>query len=381
MTKSTTQALHERLDEDDKKHRYQLSTWKRLTGAKPETQLPRWVVANPQDDTEGSSTSPIIAPKARTRSTIVFTARKRKSSIWSLVLFAIISIGMTIYWHLSVSHQTIVGQVEAMMKVRKLINVKLRSAEKDVKMLSREVASSVAIFEKQFQERRQAQDEGRDDFLVAFAEVQKARDDLDNLKKHILDHHEMSEALQDTVRDFSLQAGLAKYGPGSHKLRIDLIFPDKSEGSLIIETADLSLMPHSVFTFLEMADYGLWDGCSFVMNAMHVIKASPVPYDDSHFTSMERARTFSETGLNGPKFNEYNEKYPHEQYTLGFAGGNSPSWYINTQDNVDIHAGDPAFARVVEGQDVVEKLERQPTQNGIWFRQRIGIKEARVLRP
>ena len=136
-------------------------------------------------------------------------------------------------------------------------------------------------------------------------------------------------------------------------------------------------MPHSVHTFLEMVSGGLLDGCSFILNAMHVLKAAPLPFDGS--SAADKARAFSDKGLESVAFKEYNEEYPHKKYTVGFAADGSPSFYINTENNSEIHAGDPCFGRVMSGFDTIKRLEATPTRNGIWFERRIGIKSARLL--
>ena len=72
------------------------------------------------------------------------------------------------------------------------------------------------------------------------------------------------------------------------------------------------------------------------------------------------------TGLNSPE-------------GIAFAADGSPSFYINTEDNSEIHVGDPCFGRVIDGIEVVKRLESSPTRNGIWFEKRIGIKHVRIV--
>ena len=140
---------------------------------------------------------------------------------------------------------------------------------------------------------------------------------------------------------------------------------------------DDNLMPHSSFIFLEMVSSGLLDGCSFILNALHVLKAAPLPYDGS--SAAAKAKAFTELGLESVAFKEYSDSFPHTKYTIGFAADGSPSFFINTEDNTEIHVGDPCFGRVIEGFDTIKRLEASPTRNGIWFAKRIGIKRARVL--
>mmetsp|Transcript_3580 Transcript_3580/g.6098 ORF Transcript_3580/g.6098 Transcript_3580/m.6098 type:complete len:399 (-) Transcript_3580:119-1315(-) len=328
--------------------------------------LPSW--ANPQEDYVMSAPMP-------GKNTIVFTA-KRKSSTWSFLMFGFLVAGLLTYWHLTVSLQMILTETEAMMAVRNQINIKLRSAEKDVRMLSREVAATEAIFQKRKDEKAQLQAR---EAAAAIADKEKAEKSLVDAQQHVSSGNHQTVSLRETVQRYSRQTVLSKYGDGRHLVEVDLEFPDGDEGpsSFVMELAPLEKMPHSVHVFLDMVSNQLWDGCSFVMNAMHVIKAAPLPYNDASGT--EKARAFVEKGLNGPSFKEYTSEYPHKRYTVGFAGGNSPSFYINTEDNTEIHAGDSAFGRIISGFEAVKRLEASPTQNGIWFRDRIGIKRVALL--
>jgi cyclophilin family peptidyl-prolyl cis-trans isomerase len=152
---------------------------------------------------------------------------------------------------------------------------------------------------------------------------------------------------------------------------------DAGPTMVVIEMTSLEMMPHSVYTFLEMVSGGLLNGCSFILNALHVLKAAPLPYDGT--SASDKAREFLDSGLNSVAFREYNPEFPHLKHTVGFAADGSPSFYINTEDNSEIHVGDPCFGKIVSGFDTIERLEKMPTRNGIWFEHRIGIKEAVVL--
>merc|ERR1712086_790060 len=118
------------------------------------------------------------------------------------------------------------------------------------------------------------------------------------------------------------------------------------KAEMVIETAPISLMPHAVFLFLEMALH--WHGGAFHRNAGHVVQAAP------------------EGGHLGLAFQEYSPKFPHVSGTLGYAGRpGGPSFYISTVDNTRNHGpasqgskseADSCFARVLEGQDTFKRL-------------------------
>ena len=252
---------------------------------------------------------------------------------------------------------------------RKTLLLKVRGAEKDVRMLEREVSALTNMQHRRLQEVDTR--ESGEDHSISFKQ-------LSELKTQLKEKNEHATGLQQRVKTLSHYEAMQKYGPGPHRVEIELEFPgEATPSSFVVEMAPLDVMPHSVDSFLGMVSAGLWDGCSFVMNAVHVIKAAPLPSQE--MTAGDKLSAFEREGLNHLAFQEYSEDYPHKQYTLGFSGGDSPSWYVNTEDNTEIHSGDPCFGTVVEGFDTIRKLGTQPTKDGIWYEQRVGIKRARVL--
>lgn len=152
-------------------------------------------------------------------------------------------------------------------------------------------------------------------------------------------------------------------------VRFDVNLPDEGNKSFVVETAGLDVMPHSVHLFLEQVKNSLWDGCSFILNAPHLIQAGPHGLNDS----VDKMEAFKKMELDTISFQEYNQTYPHLKYTLGYAGRpGGPDFYINKRDN-DLHHGpggqtqqileeeaDPCFGKVVDGVDVVEKIFTLP---------------------
>ena len=242
-------------------------------------------------------------------------------------------------------------------------------------------------------------------------------DELVDMQEKLRMSNSKMSSLQKYVQATSLRDATRKYGTGIIRVELELEFPEdrkkkieatttvtttsagsgsssnKSNGSnanangshsdssssniLILEMAPLDLMPHSVFTFLEMVDSKLFDGCSFILHAMNVVKAAPLPYDGS--SASQKVKAFARLGLDTVSFREYSPNYPHEMYTVGFAADGSPSFYINTNNNTDQHVGEPCFARIISGFDTVERMKTEPTRNGMWYRKRIGIKRVTIL--
>mmetsp|Transcript_22506 Transcript_22506/g.27750 ORF Transcript_22506/g.27750 Transcript_22506/m.27750 type:complete len:341 (-) Transcript_22506:332-1354(-) len=156
----------------------------------------------------------------------------------------------------------------------------------------------------------------------------------------------------------------ARYGPHEpYRVRVSLQFQptisdydvNGPDGSFVIEMAPAALVPHSVFTFLEVAR--LWKGGAFHRVAGHVLQV------------MVKNR-----GIDHLAFQEYSARYPHKKGTVGYAGRPSgPAWYVSIQDNsrnhgpgsqqqANPHEADSCFGTVVEGfQEVVlDRIRKMP---------------------
>jgi cyclophilin family peptidyl-prolyl cis-trans isomerase len=265
------------------------------------------------------------------------------------------------------------GHVAALVRHKEQVRSMLRKYEAEIRVMDRELTALDSSIQTQH----------RADTQVALVEAQHQRVALEigEIKERLKLGSKKATALKELVQSVSQEDVIEKYGPGPQLVELELVFPDfnhRGPTKFIIEMAPAELMPHSVHTFLEMVSAGLLDGCSFILNAMHVVKAAPLPYDGT--SAAEKARAFSDKGLESVAFKEYSEDYPHKKHTVGFAADGSPSFYINTEDNSEIHAGDPCFGRVIDGFDAVKRLESNPTRNGIWFVHRVGIKRAQIIK-
>jgi cyclophilin family peptidyl-prolyl cis-trans isomerase len=346
----------------------------RANNKNKERTIPAWsanVDANPQSAEAEDEQLPV-------RHTVVFTAKRRKSTL-SLAVVTFCLLGFSMYSSSRNSLTTALTEVNDLMIVSQQLDLHVRTVEKHVRLLERELAAVERI--EQQEEDLEAEKTIRDQ-ASAFLRIPqnpKGAAEMDSIQRklHVSAGH--AESLKDQVQDISKRDTISKYGAGVKRVEIELIFPGSTEGpnSFVIEMAPLDLMPHSVYTFLEMVSNGILDGCSFILNALHVLKAAPLPFDGT--PAAVKASAFSKSGLVSVAFREYSPEYPHKKYTVGFAADGSPSFYINMEDNTKIHVGDPCFAKVVSGFDTIKRLEDSPTRNGIWFEHRIGIKRARVL--
>jgi len=174
------------------------------------------------------------------------------------------------------------------------------------------------------------------------------------------------------------------YGPGGG-CQPSILRP--SQTVIIFEMASLDYMPHSVELFLDQVDEGLWDNTYFVRNAAHVLQATPKvdvrspwisqwdkPQAKSEQDALNLTQNFVDADLMHVQFQEYHHSFPHEKYTVGFAGRpGGPMFYINKRDNTDAHGpggqmhgfgkwddAEPCFAKVVGGFEAVRWMANVP---------------------
>lgn len=193
-----------------------------------------------------------------------------------------------------------------------------------------------------------------------------------------------------------------RFGDGPYRVKVEVIFPFLENGnlgdvsneadrikSIILEMAPLGLMPHSTHLFLEQVYHKLWDGCIFSVNSNGKLQVTTSSLEKVS----EHLPRFQAAELDTVSFQEYNEDFEHEKYTIGFSGRpGGPDWYINTQDNIEAngpggnkmiytldHEADPCFGRVIHGYDVIEKLTQLPTSRSGHFEKFPVIKTARIM--
>lgn len=193
-------------------------------------------------------------------------------------------------------------------------------------------------------EKKQAQQNLMDtnkDLVSQRSLVATKQADLEKTEKlHTGKIHELvdyKKKMHANIQNWSKQKLIDKFGPGPHRCEIKLSYDPKSNvaneqggNTFVIEMAPEALMPHAVYTFLEQADRGLYNGCSFHRNANHVMQAGPV----GNFKTPPNTHLydrFKKSGFEKLLFNEYSKDFPHYKYTLGYAGRpGGPDWYIST---------------------------------------------------
>jgi cyclophilin family peptidyl-prolyl cis-trans isomerase len=158
-----------------------------------------------------------------------------------------------------------------------------------------------------------------------------------------------------------------RYGYRDLAVEVEFDFGGGESAWVTIGMAPIDEMPHTIYTFLEQVSMGLYDdgGYAFHHNGNHIIMGSP---EVNHLTplKMDPMQRFTDSGVANVLFQEYSVDFPHEPYTVGFAGRpGGPSFYFNMEDNSGLHgpngyaadgSADPCFGRVTRGQDVIDQI-------------------------
>ena len=146
-------------------------------------------------------------------------------------------------------------------------------------------------------------------------------------------------------------------------------------------------MPHSVNLFLQQVHHRLWDGNEVTGNPAHIMSFG--------YKRASIHEKFVDKALENVSYQEYSNKYPHEQWTVGFMGRpGGPDFYINKRDNTVIHGpggqansrdmhneADPCFGKVVEGVEILNQINEIPvdSRRGDELTYPVKIISARVM--
>lgn len=171
----------------------------------------------------------------------------------------------------------------------------------------------------------------------------------------------------------------ADYGLGPYKIEIELSYPhippedhpnplswQRISKWIVIELAPLDLMPHSVNMFLRQVHHKMWDGMTLTLSNEQKLQFGP------RHGNIQDQRRFG-TNFSNLLYQEYSDQYPHQKWTIGYAGRPAgPDFYINLSDNSESfgpkgdkhNEADPCFGKVVEGFDVLERIGMIPRYGG-----------------
>lgn len=184
-----------------------------------------------------------------------------------------------------------------------------------------------------------------------------------------------------------------RYGVGPYHVKINLGFENGSQTeSILVELAPLHFMPHTIKVFLDMVKKKAYHGGTFIISRKHILVGGPIDVHDKENNQQLEDRMLDEGYFpNGSLlFGEYTPEYPHAPFTIGFNQIGGPIFYINTQDNDQLHGdmgdqqkkkeGDPCFAKVIEGFDVIERISNISTNADDSLESPVYITGAQVLR-
>ena len=200
-----------------------------------------------------------------------------------------------------------------------------------------------------------------------------------------------NENLVEALTLMSRELLRVKYGSSPLYVRLNLQFPPSSstassgyasDDMLILLQLDGDTMPYSSLYFLEQVAAGAWDSCQFILNAGRSLQV------DTRGDSCNRA-SFRKLPSVGESlaFQEFSPTLKmgdaHKRLTVGLSGRPAgPIFYVSLVNNaaalgprVDATSGDmgpfglppeadPCFAKVVLGEDVVERINRMPVRVG-----------------
>jgi len=160
-----------------------------------------------------------------------------------------------------------------------------------------------------------------------------------------------------------------------------------SHGDMVLQL-EQDKAPATVKNFLQYVEDGFYDGTIF----HRVIEGFMI--QGGGFDS-----TFKRKQTRAAIPNEANNGMRNQRYTISMARTNAPhsataQFFINSEDNINLDHSAPTargwgyavFGRVVEGQDIVDKISQMPTGPGGPFsrdapREQVVIKEALLLIP
>eukprot|EP00580_Thalassiosira_gravida_P003918 CAMPEP_0201604352 /NCGR_PEP_ID=MMETSP0492-20130828/4525_1 /ASSEMBLY_ACC=CAM_ASM_000837 /TAXON_ID=420259 /ORGANISM="Thalassiosira gravida, Strain GMp14c1" /LENGTH=461 /DNA_ID=CAMNT_0048068371 /DNA_START=648 /DNA_END=2033 /DNA_ORIENTATION=- len=214
------------------------------------------------------------------------------------------------------------------------------------------------------------EDEGTEMYDSVSADLALAESELERVKRQRDDFMTIGKSMKEKITFRSRQAVLDEFGPGPHYVRLIFAFPTSPENeSILLELAPLDIMPHTIHTFLRMVKERMYAEGTFILSRDHIIVGGPVDLHNNENNRMLEQRMIHEGYFpdGALLFIEYTPDYPHVQHSVGFNQAGGPIFYFNMRDNTELHGphngdgggnkeGDPCFAKIVEGFDVVQRI-------------------------
>jgi len=218
---------------------------------------------------------------------------------------------------------------------------------------------------------------------------------VNNAEKEVQFWKAKAESIVEKINFRSRRDVLRRYGPGPHYVRITLSLstsPVVSE-NILLKLAPLDIMSHTIQIFMNLIEDKLYVGGTFLLARDHILVAGPIDvFDPENNQRLEEQMVeegyFPDGAL---MFQQYTPEFPHKKYTVGFSSGGGPLFYINIEDNMEAHGprhvesegdveGDPVFATMVEGFDVIQKILALPRNDDDSLETRVQIVDTYVMK-
>jgi len=236
----------------------------------------------------------------------------------------------------------------------------------------------------------------KEDNSIARKELDRSHKELDRLrdveKRSTLSVKRL-DTIVDGIQERSRQRALQKYGPGPHQVELTVELPHSSPKKITIELAPLSLMPHSVSTFLDQVTSKFWDGTHFDLHIGHALLGR------EHIKKRDGDQPKFQHEPPTIMFSEHSDHYPHDEYSVAF---HPPSkerefeFYINLRHNQLQHSprlesddrgndmyveGGSAFGKIVdhESRQVVDQMDALAADDVGHLDESVEIVSARVV--
>merc|ERR1711935_196503 len=117
---------------------------------------------------------------------------------------------------------------------------------------------------------------------------------------------EKATSMQRNIQDFSRRRLIQKYGDRTLEVEIEFNLDHDDSAWITIELAPIDQMPHTVYTFMEQVEMGLYNDGGYALhhNGHHIIMGAPV---SNQLTpdDLDPARRFADSGVASVLFQEY----------------------------------------------------------------------------
>lgn len=126
--------------------------------------------------------------------------------------------------------------------------------------------------------------------------------------------------------------------------------PDSTVWSFVVEVASRMDMPHSVFGFLSLVSYEMYEGNTFLAQDRKIMTLSAKADAEEILNQKRRVLGMQDSIL---MFHEITPRFPCEDLTVGFQGlGPSLEFYLSASENDD----KSCFGKVVRGAESLKLI-------------------------